>query len=421
MSILQSQLVLNNGKIIKNRLAKSAMSEQLSGYGYPDTPYHTLYQTWADGGAGLIITGNVMIDKTALGSANDLVLDDDTHLPMFEMWSKNAKQHSTTVLIQLNHPGKQSPKDLSKTPVAPSPLPLTGKMAKFFNPPRQLTTQEVYGIIDKFVYSTKLAYKAGFDGVQIHCAHGYLLSQFLSAHHNRRTDEFGGSLTNRTRILSQIIQQIKACVPSDFIISVKLNSSDFQTNLDGQITGFDTNESLQVCQMLDELGVHLLEISGGNYENPVMMGDNIKASTRAREAYFLQFARQAREICQIPLMVTGGFRSKSVMEQAILDNACDIIGLAKPLAILPDLPNRLFANQFETISTPAPKTGIDKIDNALSGVIQMGYYMHQLKQLSQHKNPKTDYPAFLVLKDITQSTAINTFNHFKKRFKNSQF
>lgn len=409
MSTLFSPLVLKRGQVIKNRLAKAAMSEQLTAFHYPTEPYYQLYRTWALGGAGLMVSGNVMVDRHALSSSYDLVLDDEAHLPLFGAWAAAAKDNGAKMLLQLNHPGKQSPLHICKEPVAPSPLPMTSKIGKFFGAPRMLATDEVYEIVDKFTLSAKLANQAGFDGVQIHAAHGYLINQFLSPHDNRRQDEFGGSLENRARLLTLIIESIKNTVNKDFIIAVKLNSSDFQKG------GFDNTDACHVAKMLDALDIDLLEISGGNYENPAMMGA-IKQSTALREAYFLEFAKQIGDTCTTPLMVTGGFRSSHIMQAAIDDGAVDLIGLAKPLALLPDLPNRLKNGNYITIDTQAPKTGIAKIDDEFGNMIEMGYYMQQLHQIAKRQPPNPHYPAFKVLADIALKMGVHTGSHKLKYF-----
>ena len=157
--------------------------------------------------------------------------------------------------MQINHPGKQSPKSLSKEPVAPSAIPLSGGVAVAFNPPRALTEEEILDLIKRFGNTARIA-KAGFTGVQIHSAHGYLVNQFLSPHHNQREDQWGGNAENRMRFLMEVYHEMRRQVGDDFPIGIKLNSADFQRG------GFTEEESMQVLKTIDEAGIDLIEISG---------------------------------------------------------------------------------------------------------------------------------------------------------------
>ncbi|AFU19693.1 NADH:flavin oxidoreductase/NADH oxidase family protein [Actinobacillus suis] len=390
MTILNTPIQLKNGKTLKNRLFKGAMSEQLTPTLRPTEDYVQLYETWAKGGAGVLVTGNVMIDKTALGSAKDVVIEDDSDLAMLKRWARAGTQNGTTLLMQINHPGKQSPKDLSPEPVAPSAIGLSGNLGKFFNPPRALTESEILDLIQRFALVASVAGQAGFSGVQIHAAHGYLISQFLSPVHNQRQDQWGGSLANRMRFLLEIYRAMRTKTSPDFIIAVKLNSADFQKG------GFSEEESVQVVEKLVAEGIDLVEISGGNYESPTML-EGVKESTQQREAYFLDYAKKVRHICTVPLVITGGFRSQSVMEKAIESNEVDLIGIAKPFAILPNLPNRIFAGNYQTLDLKPIRTGVKKIDDLLGSMIEMGWYMYQMALISQGKASKPQYSAWWIL------------------------
>jgi len=250
-----------NGKTAKNRIFKSAMEEQLAQNDQPSEKLVRLYDTWAKGSAGVLVTGNVMVAESGKGSINDVVISDDRGLEMLKKWAKAGTQNDTLLIMQINHAGKQSPAVVNKTPLAPSAVPLEG-MDGFINPPRELTADEINGLIQQFVQTAKIAEQAGFSGVQIHAAHGYLISQFLSPHHNRRQDQWGGSLENRMRFLLETYTAIRAAVGKDFLVGVKLNSADFQKG------GFDESESVQVVQKLSEMGIDFIEVSGGNYESP---------------------------------------------------------------------------------------------------------------------------------------------------------
>ena len=380
MSNLNRSLTLKNGRIIKNRLFKAAMSEQITPGNKPDAAYAQLYRTWAHGGAGVLVTGNVMVDYRALGSADDVVIEDGRDLDLLKAWAAAGTANNTVLLMQINHPGKQSPKDLSPQPVAPSAVPLGGAAAAFFNTPRALGEDEIADIIRRFGRAAEIAEQAGFSGVQIHGAHGYLVSQFLSPVHNIRTDQWGGSLENRMRFLLEIYREIRRQTRADFIVAVKLNSADFQKG------GFSEEESVQVAERLSKEGIDLLEISGGNYEAPAMM-DGIKESTKKREAYFLDYAHKVRAVCSVPLVITGGFRSQQAMEDAVAGSDVDLVGMAKPFALQPDLPQRLFDGCYQTIATPQPRTGVATIDRPLGSMLELNWYMYQLKRISRGQAP----------------------------------
>jgi len=242
---LNESFTLPNGQVLKNRIAKSAMSEALgTTNNVPTEMLSKLYSRWAKGGLGLSITGNVMIDKNALGEPNNVVLEDDKHLDKFKAWAKAGTQNNTQLWMQLNHPGKQSPKGLNRETVSPSAVPWEKSMQSFFEVPRELTEEEILNIIRRFAKSASLAKEAGFTGVQIHGAHGYLVSQFLSPHLNRRSDQWGGNPENRMRFVTEIYKAMREAVGKDYPISIKMNSADFQKG------GFSEEESLNVMKTL---------------------------------------------------------------------------------------------------------------------------------------------------------------------------
>ncbi|MEC8429016.1 MAG: NADH:flavin oxidoreductase/NADH oxidase family protein, partial [Pseudomonadota bacterium] len=259
MTQISDSITLPCGASAKNRLFKSAMSEQLADADHnPSGKLFKLYQTWAEGGIGICVSGNIMVDRNALGEPKNVVLDEQSNLDRFRRWASAATQNGTEFWAQLNHPGKQIPNFLNKQPVAPSAIPLGNGLDKAFNCPRELTDNEIEAIIQRFATSAKLAQQAGFTGVQIHSAHGYLVNQFLSPHHNRRTDRWGGPLENRMRFLMEIYHNIRKAVGEDFPVAIKLNSADFQKG------GFSEEDFLLVVQELDKLGIDLIEVSGGN-------------------------------------------------------------------------------------------------------------------------------------------------------------
>ena len=386
--MLFQSFTFTNGKIAKNRFFKSAMEEQLAKHNQPTQTLVRLYDTWAKGGIGISVTGNVMVAENGKGSINDVVITDERSLEILKAWAKAGTQNDTLLIMQINHAGKQSPKVINPVPVAPSAVALKG-MDGFINPPRALADNEIETIIQEFIQTAKIAEQAGFSGVQIHGAHGYLVSQFLSPHHNQRTDKWGGSLENRMRFLVEIYQGIRAVVRPEFLVGLKLNSADFQKG------GFDENDSIQVVQKMSELGIDFIEISGGNYESPEML--TAKASTQKREAFFIDYAEKARKVSQVPLIITGGFRSEQAMNDALNSGHLDFIGIARPLALMPDLPNKIKNGTYQIITTERIKTGFAPVDKKLGAVLEMDWYMYQMALIGQGKQPNPKLSPWKVL------------------------
>jgi 2,4-dienoyl-CoA reductase-like NADH-dependent reductase (Old Yellow Enzyme family) len=388
MPELSSPLLLPCGGGLPNRIAKSAMSEDLADRGnIPGERLFQLYRRWGKGGAGLLITGNVMIDRTALGEPYNVVVEDGKVLPSFSAWAKAAREGGVEVWPQLNHPGRQSPRMLSPVPVAPSAVAVQ-LPGKAFAQPRALSGPEIEALVDRFARAAALCKQAGFTGVQIHAAHGYLISQFLSPLSNLREDEWGGSPEKRRRFLMEVVRAVRAAVDPTFPVGVKLNSADFQRG------GFSEEESMEVVECLEKEGVDLLEISGGTYENPATTGliDEVRASSVAREAYFLSYARRVRARTRMPLMLTGGFRTRLGMETA-LNEGIDVVGMARPLALEPELPRAILEGRgLESRMTPRT-TGI----RALDTVVEMLWYGHQIYRMSVGKDPDPDAWALSVI------------------------
>mgnify|MGYP005993555361 FL=1 len=378
---LGASFTLKNGQTIKNRLFKSAMSEQLGTKTHDPKPgLAKLYGRWAEGGIGLSMTGNVMVDRGALGEPKNVVLDEKSDLTEFKNWAQAGKKNGSHIWPQLNHPGKQIPNFIVDVPVAPSAIALTRGLEKGFNKPRALTEDEILVIIQKFATAAKLSKQAGFTGVQIHGAHGYLVSQFLSPRHNQRDDQWGGSLENRMRFVLSIYHAIRKEVGEDFPIGIKLNSADFMKG------GFTEEDSMQVVKTLADVGIDLIEISGGTYENPSMMGSDAKKSTIAREAYFLEYAEKVRAMVDTPLVVTGGFRSSKAMQAALDTGATDFIGIARTTAVDPDFPNKLIADENHQQQLKKLTTGKPAIDKM--AMLDITWYEAQLARMANGKKPK---------------------------------
>jgi 2,4-dienoyl-CoA reductase-like NADH-dependent reductase (Old Yellow Enzyme family) len=377
--LLTQPLCLPNGRVIRNRLAKAATSETLATYANNPTPSLVrLYQRWASSGIGLLITGNVMIDRRALGEPGNVVIEDEVDLPLLQQWARSATDQGASIWVQLNHPGKQSTKGLNAGNLAPSAVPFSKDMAALFETPREATVAEIKDIIQRFGRSAAICKKAGFSGVQIHAAHGYLINQFLSPHHNQRNDEWGGTAEKRRRFLLAVYAEIRQQVGSNFPVAIKLNSADFQRG------GFTEEESLATVQALVDAGIDLVEISGGTYETGVAQPQ--KASSLAREAYFIEFAEKVRAAVPVPLMVTGGFRSVAGMDAALRSGAVDVVGVARLMVIDPDAPAALLQGQDSKQRVRPIKTGIKQIDSL--GLMEVLWYALQLKRIAAGGEPR---------------------------------
>ncbi len=275
MTSLRDPLTLPCGLVLPNRIMKSALSEGLGDkHNAPDERLERLYTSWSRGGYGLIVTGNVMVDRTQLGEPGNVVIEDERNLDALSRWAKTTKDAGVPILVQINHPGRQSnPLALGHTPVAPSPVALNFPGA---TKPRELTSAEIEDIIERFATTAAVCETAGFDGVQIHGAHGYLVAQFLSPLSNQRDDEWGGGPERRMRFVLEVVRRIRARVSPGFAVGIKLNSADFQRG------GFTEDESRSVVAALAHEGIDLIEVSGGSYEQPAMMGKAADQHPRAR-------------------------------------------------------------------------------------------------------------------------------------------
>ncbi|UCF23339.1 MAG: NADH:flavin oxidoreductase/NADH oxidase family protein, partial [Ralstonia sp.] len=352
-----------------------------------------LYEAWANGRAGLILTGNVMVDHRAMTGPNGVVLEDDVHLDRFQRWAQIARAHGAHVWMQINHPGRQMPAALGQTTLAPSAIPLDlGALSKQFPVPREMTDADIAEVQQRFTRAALLAERSGFTGVQIHAAHGYLLSQFLSPITNKRQDQWGGSIENRARLLLDIVRSVRGAVSPQFVVSVKLNSADFQRG------GFSPDDAKRVVELLNPLGVDLVELSGGSYEAPAMQGQARDGRTLAREAYFLEFARDIAAVAHMPLMVTGGIRRRAVAEQ-VVDSGIGMVGIATALSIDPNLPRDWRAGK-NNAPVLRPITWKNKV---LGSVANMAVVKFQLKRLSEGRgtHPQVSPLRALLLQQLT--------------------
>jgi 2,4-dienoyl-CoA reductase-like NADH-dependent reductase (Old Yellow Enzyme family) len=412
-SILNKSLKLPCGAVLSNRIAKAAMTEGLAGGdNLANDRFVTLYRRWGAGGAALLITGNTLVDRWHLERGGNLAIEgtqSNAAIAKLAEVAKAAKEHGAHIWMQLNHAGRQTQKMINKFPKAPSNIGLkmgNGRFAK----PTPLSEAEIEKAIAAFVNAAKIAEQTGFDGVQMHAAHGYLVSQFLSPLSNRRNDQWGGNLENRARFLLETIRRIRKAVRKTFAVSVKLNSADFQKG------GFSEDDSVAVAKWLEEAGVDMIEVSGGNYEQPRMINfdrkdpladRNKRESTRRREAYFLDFVPKLRAAVKLPVMVTGGFRTVAAMTDAISKDGVDVIGLGRPLVIEPDGARKILSGEVDKLFSrdddlvigtgllgPASPISFLRDLNAWGS---LGWYYEHIYSLADGKTPDLSLSAFRAL------------------------
>ena len=400
---IKTPLTLPSGLVLPNRLVKAAMTERLANPRNEVTDRHIrLYKAWGDGGIGLQITGNVLVDRRNLEAPGNVVIDgtpSNEHAVMLGKWAEACKAGGGKVVMQLSHAGRQTQKLVNPQPDAPSAIAVDLPGGQF-GTPRAMTADDIKKLIEKYAVATKAARAAGFDGVQIHSAHGYLMSQFLSPLTNQRDDEWGGSLENRARLLLHVLKAAKAEAGPEFGVSVKLNSTDFQKG------GFTRSDSMAVVGMLNALDLDFVEISGGNYEQPKMMDmdgmkpvhdEGARESTKQREAYFLDYAKEVQAVAKMPLMVTGGFRTVEGMNAALESGEADLIGLGRPLCVDVDAPAQLISGALSELPKwekvlrigpgifgPNSPIGIFK---ALNGFGAQGWYYSQLHRIADGEAP----------------------------------
>lgn len=392
--MLDQPLTLPCGHLVPNRVCKSAMTEGLAdAHDHATEAHQRLYACWARGGAAILLTGNIMVDGRYLERAGNVVAQNAAGLPQLRAWAQAVRAHGSQLWAQISHPGRQCPRLVNLTPLAPSEVQLNA--VANFGKPRAATEADIQDVIQRFANTAALVQEAGLHGVQIHSAHGYFLSQFLSARTNLRQDQWGGTLPNRARLLLEVVRAVRARVGQRYPISVKLNSSDFVKG------GFTLDESVQVVQWLNDAGVDLLEVSGGTYEQleffKALPESEVRDSTREREAVFLEYAKSIKAVARMPIMVTGGFRTLAGMEAALAGGHTDMLGVARPFCLDPDFPKRMFAGQMDRLPVPEDRLVLGKgywgpnspsnTMRTLNNLCQAGWYYRQIEQLAAGQLP----------------------------------
>ena len=410
-NLINESFTLPCGQVIKNRICKAAMTERIAkGNNLAHQGHANLYEIWAQGNIGISLTGNVQVDRRNLEGPANVAIDQNNYKDQYEAlkaWSAAGTKNNTQLWMQISHAGRQTPGEINSSPMAPSDIGLKIP-GKNFGTPTPMTEEDILDVIDRFVFTAKIARDTGFTGVQFHSAHGYLLSEFLSPDINNRTDAWGGSIENRARIHLEIIKRCRQEVGEDFPISVKLNSADFQKG------GFSPDESIKVAKMLENAGVDIIEISGGTYEQPKLIGveasinakrsEKRKESTIAREAYFLEYAQDIRKAVSIPLMVTGGFRTREGINDALQSNVCQIVGIGRPLCADPYCIKKMISGELETlpsfektlslgpsILSPSSPFTLIKVINAFAS---MAWFYQQIKNMAKGLMPNQEQKLF---------------------------
>ena len=346
-----SKLLINEPKeigniLIKNRLVRSATFERMASEdGSVNNELVEFYKVLAKGGVGLIVTGLSYVHASGHGYYNQIGIDRDDLIPGLKRISDTIHENGDgcKAVIQLAHNGRQSFM-IDLEPIAPSAIlePMSNKM------PRKMTIDEIKEVIIAFAEATRRAKEAGFDAIQLHAAHGYLLSEFLSPHTNKRIDEYGGSIENRTRIIKEIYNEIVKRVGKDFPILIKINADDYLED------GINIHDSKKIASILSKMGFAAIEISGGMWEvtlrskeelgwMPAMLPESrVDILSKNEEAYHLPYAKEIKPVINKPLILVGGLRSLEVIEEILKEGNADFIALSRPLIREPDLPNKWF-------------------------------------------------------------------------------
>jgi 2,4-dienoyl-CoA reductase-like NADH-dependent reductase (Old Yellow Enzyme family) len=386
-------LELPCGTVLKNRIIKSAMSDSLGdGRGNPTDAQIRLYERWADGGVAAMIVGEVQGSPNFAEKPGNLVLRPDSDFSKFEELARRGAANGAQLWLQLGHAGAMAHPPIS-TPKGPSVIDIPGLSCK------ALTLEEVRNLPSQFARSARIAQSLGFGGVQVHAAHGFLLSQFLSPLFNNRDDEYGGSIESRMRLLIEVVDEVRDAVDGQFVVAVKLNATD---QLEG---GFEEADALTVVSALDKTGIDVIDISGGTY----FPGAKSASDRAGAGPYFLDFAKRAQEQTGKPLMVTGGFKTLEQAAGAISDGGANLVGLARALALDPIFPNRWLKNEsgdpvFPQFTSP-PDGGIT------------AWYTMRLTQIGQdaEKDEVPDLAATVRAYDDRDNSRVAAWND---RFRN---
>jgi len=371
-------------KTAQNRFLKGAMTERLSSWdskdlearGVPSKNLINVYRRWGEGEFGVILTGNVMIEYDHLEAAGNPIIPrgspyEGERFEAFKEMATQSKKHGSLIVGQVSHPGRQVAENIQKNPISASDVQLEGNvMGMTFAKPRAATDEDIKNVIEGFAHAAEYLEKAGYDGIQLHGAHGYLLAQFLSPSTNKRADKYGGSLENRARLITEIGQEVRKRTSSNFILAIKLNSVEFQDK------GFDTQEAVTLCKLLEDNTFDFVELSGGTYEQ--LAFGHKRESTKKREAFFIEFAEKITpSLSKTRTYVTGGLKTASAMVDAL--QTVDGVGLARPVCQEPELPRQILAGEVDAAINQLTDDNDFGATNVAAGT--------QIRQLGKDQQP----------------------------------
>ncbi|CZR45042.1 uncharacterized protein FPRO_15783 [Fusarium proliferatum ET1] len=386
VSALAKPLEFNfSRRVAKNRFMKSAMAESLATWsadepehiGIATEQYANLYKRFGEGDWGVIVTGQIDIDARLYNRGNIVIgkehqpIPGDLRFERLKQAAAAATAHGSLILGQIVHVGRQVDARVSAETISASPIPLEPKWGMTFAKPREATKADLSDVIESFAHAAWYLEQAGFSGVQLHAAHGFLLSAFLSPSTNNRTDEYGGSLYNRTRLILEIMRAIKAKVSPNFILGIKVNSTEFQEN------GFTGEDAVTLCKALSDDQFDFIELTGGTFE--VLHFEKKALSTTTREGFFLEFAKSIIPVLDKTRSYTsGGFRTSSGMVSGIA--TVDGVGLARAAAQEPYLPRDILSGVITAAIRPIqPFLEVHHISLALAG--------SQIREIGMGRDP----------------------------------
>jgi 2,4-dienoyl-CoA reductase-like NADH-dependent reductase (Old Yellow Enzyme family) len=320
---------------LNNRLVRSATAERLATepIGRATPALAALYRDLARGGVGLIISGHAYVHQDGKAHPEMLSAHCDRMIPGLQSLADATHAAGGLLALQINHGGRQCDPSCVPELRAPSPVPLLSGVT-----PQELTPDEIVAIVDAFGHAARRAQLAGIDAVQIHGAHGYLVSQFLSPHTNRRTDAWGGDFERRLRFLAAICEAVRGHVGPGYPVFIKLGMMD---NVDRVPDGLALDAGARIVGRLADLELDAVEVSGGYAGGEGDWIGRLAVGSKAPEAYFRPLARRAKAATQLPEILVGGLRSRDVMDEVLASGDADLLALCRPLIREPDLPNRL--------------------------------------------------------------------------------
>ncbi|KAF5009412.1 hypothetical protein FDECE_4344 [Fusarium decemcellulare] len=342
-----------SGRTAPNRILKASMTERLSTWdpnkfearGIPTTELINVYKRWGEGGFGVVLTGNIMIEYDHIEAAGNIIIPQNSsfsgeRFEAFRTLAKVSKAHGSLVMAQLNHPGRQAASYGQSQPISASDVQLDGEVMGKFKKPRPMVQADFKAVIDKFTHAAQYCYKAGFDGVELHGAHGYLLAQFISQTTNKRTDKYGGSIRSRARIIFEIADAIRDRIKDpSFCLGIKMNSVEFQQE------NISAENCKLLCIELEKHSFDFVELSGATYRSPTSADKS--QSTKKREIFFQTFADMIIPgLKKTKVYVTGGLRTTQAMVKAL--GVVDGVGIARPAANEFDLAKKLLRGNVQS-------------------------------------------------------------------------